>query len=235
VLVLRGEEPQSFRDLALVLSRLCEEHLAAMRARGAPASEADKCEVTALSRRTVELLKRVVEGTWDHRFSEVEVTALVELNAFRAYLQEAATWMEPSAYAVDFKEHTQALSTNLHCDLRISLGWDTDMVDIDLHVVEPTGEEAYYGHRNTRIGGMVSRDFTQGYGPEEYMLKVAPKGKYSIWTNYYSNSRQDMSGATSLLLSLYTDYGRGLKTKHQQVVLRLNKVNGRVDVGGITI
>jgi hypothetical protein len=31
------------------------------------------------------------------------------------------------------------------------------------------------------------------------------------------------------------DYGRGLKTKHQQVVLRLNKVNGRVDVGGITI
>jgi uncharacterized protein YfaP (DUF2135 family) len=30
------------------------------------------------------------------------------------------------------------------------------MVDIDLHVVEPTGEEAYYGHRNTRIGGMVT-------------------------------------------------------------------------------
>ena len=40
---------------------------------------------------------------------------------------------------------------------------------------------------HSTINPKVSRDFTQGYGPEEYMLKVAPKGKYSIWTNYYSN------------------------------------------------
>ena len=42
--------------------------------------------------------------------------------------------------------------------------WDADLTDMDLHVIEPSGEEAYYSHNRTRIGGMVSRDFTAGYG-----------------------------------------------------------------------
>ena len=46
-------------------------------------------------------------------------------------------------------------------------GRDTDHTDIDLHVMEPTGEEVFYGHnRSSTTGAAVSRDFTQGYGPE---------------------------------------------------------------------
>jgi uncharacterized protein YfaP (DUF2135 family) len=39
------------------------------------------------------------------------------------------------------------------------------MTDIDLHVQEPAphGEHAYYGYKNTKIHGMVSKDFTQGF------------------------------------------------------------------------
>ena len=70
------------------------------------------------------------------------------------------------------------LLVNLPLDLRVSLAWDTDMTDIDLHVIEPTGEKAYYAHNRTKIGGCVSRDFTRGYGPEEYMLKGAFPGAY---------------------------------------------------------
>ncbi len=35
----------------------------------------------------------------------------------------------------------------------------------------------YYGRNRTPSGGLVSRDFTQGYGPEEYMIRVGIPGK----------------------------------------------------------
>ena len=53
--------------------------------------------------------------------------------------------------------------------------WHADNTDIDLWVTEPSGEKAFYQHNRTTIGGLVSRDFTQGYGPEEYMVRaIAP-------------------------------------------------------------
>lgn len=75
----------------------------------------------------------------------------------------------------------------VHCFHRIVMAWDTDLTDLDLHgnyftalcvfvccsfahtVTEPSGEEVYYGNRFSRSGAMNSRDFTQGYGPEEYV------------------------------------------------------------------
>ncbi len=58
--------------------------------------------------------------------------------------------------------------------MRISLAWDTADIDIDLHVNEPHGAHCYFGHRYTDIGGCISRDFTQGYGPEEYFVSRKP-------------------------------------------------------------
>ena len=42
------------------------------------------------------------------------------------------------------------------------MSWDADLTDVDLHVFEPTGEHAYYGHNRTSVGGLVSLDFRQG-------------------------------------------------------------------------
>eukprot|EP00957_Ditylum_brightwellii_P014311 1077367-Ditylum_brightwellii.AAC.1 len=60
------------------------------------------------------------------------------------------------------------------------LGWDTDNTDIDLHVKEPSGNEIYYGNRESDIGGNLSRDFTKGYGPEVYILKDLEEKKLPI-------------------------------------------------------
>merc|ERR1719281_1718005 len=73
-------------------------------------------------------------------------------------------------------------------DVFVWLGWDTDHTDVDLHVKEPTGEEVNYSHNHSRTtGARVSRDFTQGYGPEVYTLREAPKGKYDVEANYYAS------------------------------------------------
>jgi hypothetical protein len=66
---------------------------------------------------------------------------------------------------------------DVQLDVFIWLGWDTDKTDIDLHVMEPTGEEVSYSHkRSASTGAAVSRDFTQGYGPEVYTCAVSWAG-----------------------------------------------------------
>merc|ERR1712224_561270 len=91
----------------------------------------------------------------------------------------------------------------------IWLGWDTDHTDIDLHVIEPTGEEVSYSHnKSMTTGAAVSRDFTDGYGPEVYTLPSAPKGKYRVETNYYSSHQlSSATGTTSAIVWSITNLG----------------------------
>jgi uncharacterized protein YfaP (DUF2135 family) len=71
--------------------------------------------------------------------------------------------------------------------MKIVLMWDTDKTDVDLHVSEPGGEECYYGHKETNIGGTLDVDITTGYGPEVYTLAAPTKGSYKISAYYYSD------------------------------------------------
>lgn len=54
----------------------------------------------------------------------------------------------------------QQLIKLLDVDVQIILTWDADMTDMDLWITEPSGEQASYNNNRTRIGGMVSHDFT---------------------------------------------------------------------------
>jgi len=194
---LRPEEPQSYRDLALVLAR---------RADGKRGSK--KADYAA----ALELLGRVVMDKWD-RFNEIEVIALTELNNI---------W--PKAKKAGVKRHglDERLIAQLDMDIRIVMSWDADLTDMDLHVVEPSGEEAYYSHNRTRIGGLVSRDFTRGYGPEVYALKKAMKGTYTIKTKYFGSSAAKLAGAVTLQVDVFTNFGRS-NEKRRSVTLRLTK------------
>ena len=76
-------------------------------------------------------------------------------------------------------------------------------------MLEPTGEEVYYSHnKSMTTGAAISRDFTQGYGPEVYTLPKAPKGQYKVQTNYYA-SHQDSArtGSTSAIVWTITNLG----------------------------
>jgi uncharacterized protein YfaP (DUF2135 family) len=72
-------------------------------------------------------------------------------------------------------------------DMQVVLSWDTDGTDVDLHVVDPSGEECYYGHRLTKIGGKLDVDDTDGFGPEVFTLANAASGKYQVRVKYYSS------------------------------------------------
>jgi len=189
VLNLRPEEPQSHRDLALVLERLKE------------------------YKKAVELLYRVVLQTWD-RFPEIEVIALMELNRALAVAKRAG--VDTGGFGVDPR-----LIKLLDLDLRIVLTWDADMTDMDLWVVEPSDEVANYRHHLTTIGGLVSRDVTDGYGPEEYILRKAMRGTYQVKTNYFANRAPSLTGGVTLQVEIFTNYGRA-NEKRQALTLRLS-------------
>lgn len=74
-------------------------------------------------------------------------------------------------------------------DLVVVITWNTDNTDVDLHVVEPSGEECYYSHQLTRTGGKLTRDVRQGYGPEMYVVRNAVPGAYRLRAQYFASDR----------------------------------------------
>ena len=198
VLEIRSEEPQSCRDLALVLAELKE------------------------YRRAVALLNKVIFTDWD-RFNGIEVVALMELNEilFRARLDGVNDLPVSPAFA-------QLIDT----DLRIVLSWDADATDIDLHVLEPTGEEVYYSHKLSSSGGLVSNDFTQGYGPEEFVVRKAIPGRYIIRAKYFGSSAQSLLGPVTVRVDIFTRFGRKAQQK-RTVFLRLEEAKEMLDVAEV--
>lgn len=71
--------------------------------------------------------------------------------------------------------------------LRVVLSWDSPGTDIDLHVVAPDGQHAWYGERVMRNGGALDVDVTTGYGPEIFASAAPAKGNYHVYVNYYGS------------------------------------------------
>jgi len=109
------------------------------------------------------------------------------------------------------------------------LEWSSNENDIDLWVIDPNGEKCFYQHTKTQMGGKISKDFTRGYGPEEFTLKVAKRGIYTVYANYYSESRQSITGPVTLYVTLYTKYGKtNQDVKHIALQLVDNKETRQV-------
>ena len=200
VLAMAKEEPQSYRDLALVLDELGKYQEA------------------------IDLLFVIVNNKFNSRFPEIENIALNEINriAERAKRQNVA-----------IKEIPAEFRHLIDVDIRVVINWDTDMTDMDLWVTDPFKEKCMYSHRFTATGGRNSPDFTQGYGPEEFMIRNAKKGDYVIETDYYGSHSQKVIGPVTLYAEVFTNYGRPDET-HQTLSFRLGERKQVVKVGTIS-
>lgn len=216
VLARRGEEGISFRDLALVLIE-----------RGkASKSAAD------LSR-AAKLLHQTAFTDFGRRSGrrgndlQVAIIALEELSGL-------LSWCAANGIEIDAPAFDAAYRRDLPVGVRIVLQWDADETDIDLHVLEPNGEEAFYGHRRTKEGGFVSEDVTTGYGPEEYLAKEPQRGVYKVLSNYFASHQTSLTGATVAQVVVFTDWGK--KTESRRILtLRLDKPKDKVLIGEIEL
>ena len=165
----------------------------------------------------------VVARPWNARFPDIDQIALAELNALIGRAARAGTPVQTAAFDA-------RLLRNLPVDLRITLAWDADNTDIDLWVTDPNGERAYYGHPLTRQGGRMSQDATGGYGPEEFVLRDAKPGRYTVQAQFYGHRQQVLLSATTVMLRLTTGFGRP-DQKEELTTLRLNGRSDMVTVG----
>lgn len=167
----------------------------------------------------VKMLYKVVENEWDGRFSGVQLIAMNEINNILNHHKK-----------IDKSFINKELLKDEPVDIRVVLTWDTDNADMDLWVTDPENEKCMYSNKFTRLGGKMSNDLTQGYGPEEFMIKNAVKGKYKIQVNYYGNRSQKQLFPVSLRIEFFTHYGKP-DQKKQEVVLRLSGNKETIDVG----
>ena len=219
-LALRGEEAQSRRDLALVLMESGKEKKDA-----AMLEEAMKLFAEAAFK-----LSARRSGRRGNDF-QVSVIALEELNGLISWVN-AVEWPDGKKPAIP--EFDAAYRRDLPMKLRIVMSWDADETDIDIHVLEPNGEEAFYQNRRTAEGGFVSEDVTTGYGPEEYLKKELESGKYKILSNYFASHQTALTGATTVTATVYTDWGTA-QEKRQVLTLRLDKPKDKHLVGEVEL
>lgn len=170
----------------------------------------------------VDNLWEVVTKPWHDRFPDIELIALAELNAIVA--------RAPQGTVIDTSRMDVRLLRNLPLDVRAVLSWDADNTDIDLWITDPNNEKVYYANRLGYQGGSMSRDFTGGYGPEEFSLRNAKPGKYKVQAQFYGNHQQVVSGSTTLMLRLSTGFGTP-QQKDENIILRLTGQGADVDVG----
>jgi len=181
VIQWRPMEPQSYRDYALAL--------------------ADNGNAQTALDSLYSLLARTYSQNILRRNPGIDEVVVTEIN--RLIAQNANL-------------NTSRLDTNMiinvPVDIRVVINWNMNNTNINLRVNDPNDEECYnfnsYYSRNreTTIGGRISADNISGYGPEQFLLKNAIKGKYQIFIQYSGDRQFIDAGPTTVMAEIYTKY-----------------------------
>jgi tetratricopeptide (TPR) repeat protein len=191
---LRPYEPQTYRAMAQALAAMGNTDLA------------------------IAYYEIPLQGTWDSRFGDLR--KIVELDYVRL-LRRVTSGAVPSRLFDYARARLASLSQGVglrNADVLVTITWNTDNSDVDLHVVEPSGEECFYQHRRTRSGGELTQDVTQGYGPEMYVLPRAPRGRFAIRAHYFARDRNRASARTKVYATITQGWGTAAERTTEKVI-----------------
>jgi tetratricopeptide (TPR) repeat protein len=179
----RPFEPHSYRDLARSLE------------------ESGKFGLAALQ------YELVLAGTWHNRFRDS--LKMVAQEEYARMMHEAVrrkdVGLELKNY---FGEQIEKLGlAQPQSDLRVTISWNTDNTDVDLWVIEPDGTKCFYQHQQTRNGGELSQDQTQGYGPERYQARRVIPGVYTVIVHYFRANPNLLGGETHVTVTVTRNAG----------------------------
>jgi hypothetical protein len=93
-----------------------------------------------------------------------------------------------------FQESGVSLITVGTGDVQVNITWNSP-ADVDLHVVDPIGDEAYWAHKTTVSGGQLDLDSNAGCGSDGPRAEnifwatglIPPPGDYIVRVDYWSN------------------------------------------------
>jgi hypothetical protein len=171
--------------------------------------------------KALDMYLHILDNKW-LRFEEIKDVVFNELNRLIALHSKD----------LDLSKVNKDYINSMPLDVRITIDWSSNENDIDLWVIDPNGEKCYYKNKRTKMGGKITKDFTRGYGPEEFTLKTAKRGFYSIYVNYYSESRQTITGPVTVYATLTTNYGtKDEKTEKISIQLENDNEKKTLQIG----
>lgn len=195
ILEWRPFDPQSYRDYALAL------------------------EDNGKYQEALENLYKVITNTYTEEIASrdtgIEEVILMEINQL---ISRRKSYLNSS-------DINPKLIADLPVQIRVVMNWNKDNTDIDLWVTDPNGEACSYKNKETNIGGRLSEDFRGGFGPEQFLLKKAIKGKYKIETNFFAENQVSVSGPTAIMAEVYIDYASG-NQERKTIVFQSEKKKG---------
>jgi hypothetical protein len=162
-------------------------------------------------------------GQWDARFGDMHNIAQLD---YLRFLRRVTAGQVKTLLADYARARLATLAGKNYrdaADVAALIFWNTDGTDVDLHVIEPSGEECYYQHTQTASGGHISRDVTTGYGPELYLLPAAPAGIYHVSAHYYAADANRASTRTKVLALIYEGWG----TKDEKLTIKALALTGQ--------
>lgn len=204
VLKLRPEDSQSYRDLALVYQEI------------------------GLVQESFNLLNSIVSGSiyqnnTRRKFSGMQHISRNEINKLVKNNREIK------------KENYESINENKSSfDIRVVIDWNHNDTDIDLHIIDPNLEECYYSNSKTKIGGEMSQDMTQGFGPEEFTLRNAKEGVYFVKVKYFGDRYQKIENPTFMKITMFKNFGRPNETKEIKII-RLTKTKDKQIVAKLEV
>lgn len=103
------------------------------------------------------------------------------------------SWSYAGEVTDSIKERVKRAGGSVTGDFRASLSWH-NFDDLDLHLVEPGGEEIYYASKRSRRGGVLDVDMNAGHGtsrtPVENItydsVRKMHAGKYRLYVNQFA-------------------------------------------------
>lgn len=109
---------------------------------------------------------------------------------------------DPSGAVGPFTSLTTTVTTVGTGDIQVTLSWDADS-DVDLHVVEPGGEEVYYANERSVSGGQLDLDSNAGCSIDgvrneniTWPVGQARRGVYTVRVDYWSNCNVERTNYT---------------------------------------
>lgn len=157
---IRSFEPQTYYDIGMVYQEK-KEH-----------------------QKAIEALYHIVDNEWDpsmnSRFRDMNNIALRDINSIiSVHFDRLDTSFIEECFIVEKP-----------LDIRVVLDWDMNETDVDLYVTDPNKEQCSFRNKKTKLGGRLSYDVREGYGPEEFRLENAIDGKYIIQANFFGSRKQ---------------------------------------------
>ncbi len=233
VLRMRPDDPQAYRDLALVLGQRADAAAKALdaanpglktpRAMSArlPGTAGERFRLTAEHDRiaAIQFVRGGGAAVAAIRSDYQRAVDLLTEVVVRRWEQQRFANIElpvlmelnrilvrARAYGVEAADLDPRLIKPLDVDVRIVVTSISGGNGIRLEVAEPSGERAEAAHPQTAIGGLIGHP-SAAEGPVEYLLHKAIRGTYVVRANESANAN-NWYGPMTLQVDMYTHFGR---------------------------